>query len=430
MLRIDKLLMMLMAGVLVCSQLPLSAQNNTNSPYTRFGYGELADRSFGAGRAMGGVGIGLRSPKQINPMNPASYSCMDSLTFIFDFGASGQLSWFDDGINKQKNINGNVEYIALQFPVHRRIAISAGILPYSYVGYSFGAQRTTDGGFSYVETYSGSGGLNDLYLGVSVDVWKKRLSVGANVGYFFGSITHEQTSIVGSSTEYNTIRDQKLDIRDMKLDFGIQYTHPIGKTEDLVFGLTFSPKNRLHSTVNNITYKSTTGGTSEVVAADTTKNSAFDLPHSIGFGASYVKRNKLTLAADVLYETWDKAFYAGEKNSFKDRVRVAAGGEIIPGFQTRSYFNRVRYRLGAHYSNSYLKINNTDDAAYKGNDYKEYGVSVGVGLPLIDNRSLVNVSFEYTKILPSGKNMIDEQYFRFTVNYTFNEMWFWKKKVD
>ena len=73
--------------------LPLMAQNNTNSPYTRFGYGDLGERSFGAGRAMGGVGYGLRSPKQINPMNPASYSCMDSLTFLFDFGVAGQLSW-------------------------------------------------------------------------------------------------------------------------------------------------------------------------------------------------------------------------------------------------------------------------------------------------------------------------------------------------
>ena len=31
--------------------LPLMAQNNTNSPYTRFGYGDLGERSFGAGRA-------------------------------------------------------------------------------------------------------------------------------------------------------------------------------------------------------------------------------------------------------------------------------------------------------------------------------------------------------------------------------------------
>ena len=85
MLKINKVVII---SFLIFTQLPLWAQNNTNSPYTRFGYGELADRSFGAGRAMGGVGYGLRSSKQINPLNPASYSCMDSLTFLFDFGAS------------------------------------------------------------------------------------------------------------------------------------------------------------------------------------------------------------------------------------------------------------------------------------------------------------------------------------------------------
>ena len=124
-------------SILIITQLSLKAQNNTNSPYTRFGYGELADRSFGAGRAMGGVGIGLRSSKQINPMNPASYSCMDSLTFLFDFGVAGQVSWFYDGVNDRKNLNGNVEYIALQFPITRWLAVSAGILPYSHVGYKF-----------------------------------------------------------------------------------------------------------------------------------------------------------------------------------------------------------------------------------------------------------------------------------------------------
>ena len=427
MLKINKLLI---ASILILTQLSLAAQNNTNSPYTRFGYGELADRSFGAGRAMGGVGFGLRSSKQINPMNPASYSCMDSLTFLFDFGASGQLSWFDDGVNKQHNINGNVEYIAMQFPIHKRIAMSVGLLPYSYVGYSFGARRTSEGGFNYVETFNGSGGLNDLYAGLSIDIWKKRLSVGANVGYLFGNIKHEQSSIVGQGSERNTIRNQNLEVRDIKLDFGVQYTHPISKTENVTFGLAFSPKNRLNATYINMTYAATSSGSAEIVASDTTKSKAFDIPNSIGFGASYVKNNKMTLAADVLYETWDKAYYDDSKDSFKNRVRVAAGGEFIPNYQNRNFFGRVRYRAGAHYSNSYLMINNTDDAAYKGNGYNEYGVSVGFGLPLVDNRSLVNVSFEYTKINPSGKNMIDEQYFRFTVNYTFNEMWFWKKKVD
>ena len=66
--------LIIVSGILLFSSTSMMAQNGTNSPYTRYGYGELANRSFGAGRSMGGVGIGLRSSRQINPMNPASYS--------------------------------------------------------------------------------------------------------------------------------------------------------------------------------------------------------------------------------------------------------------------------------------------------------------------------------------------------------------------
>ena len=61
---------------------------------------------------------------------------------------------------------------------------------------------------------------------------------------------------------------------------------------------------------------------------------------------------------------------------------------------------------------------------------KEYGASVGFGLPLVDGRSIINLSFEYVKIKPEISTMIDEQYLRFTVNYTFNERWFFKWKLD
>ena len=66
------------------------AQNNTNSPYTRYGYGDLSDQSFGNSKAMGGIAFGLRDGAQINPLNPASYTAIDSLTFIFEGGVSLQ----------------------------------------------------------------------------------------------------------------------------------------------------------------------------------------------------------------------------------------------------------------------------------------------------------------------------------------------------
>lgn len=429
MLKINKVIII---SLFILSQLSLVAQNNTNSPYTRYGFGELADRSFGAGRAMGGIGYGLRSPKQINPLNPASYNSMDSLTFLFDLGVAAQLSWFDDSFNKQKNVNGNLEYVALQFPIKRWLAMSAGLLPYSYVGYDFGSieqdQGTVDPDITSTRLYTGSGGLTELYAGLAVDVWKKRLSVGANFGYLFGNITHERTFYNNTATtNATTITNwQKIRVSDVKMDFGVQYTHPFSARERVTVGVTYSPENKLSNKVYKITQN--IQGTSLVSSeGDTAKNVPMGIPNSYGIGFTYVKDNKLTVGADFLYEQWEKVDFpfVDDASRFENRMRVAAGAEFIPQAIGRSYLGKVNYRVGAHYSNSYLKIDNQG--------YDEFGASVGFGLPLptvMGHASVLNLSFEYVKVKPQAKTMIDEQYFRFTLNYTFNEGWFRKWKLE
>jgi hypothetical protein len=414
MLRIKKVVVV---SILVMIPLTMWAQNNTNSPYTRYGYGELADRSFGAGRAMGGLGFGMRSNRQINPMNPASYTSTDSLTFLFDFGIAGQLSWFDDGTNREKHMNGNLEYAAIQFPVHRRIALSAGLLPYTYVGYDYGSTQTSADGITYIERFTGSGGLNEFYAGLSLDLWKKRLSIGANASYLFGRIAHNQLMTLDGTTN-NQSHYQTLQVNDIKLTLGIQYTQQLSASEHYTLGLAFSPAKQLNTTSSDIIVNGGAG------TADTVQvtNSVFDLPNTLGTGISYVKQNKLTLGADFLYETWGQARYFDQKGQLKNRMRLALGSEFIPNHQNRNIFSRIRYRAGLRYSNSYLQINN--------NSYNEYGASIGFGIPFVDNRSFLNLSFEYVKIKPDTRILIDEQYFRFTVNYTFNERWFFQRKVD
>lgn len=430
MLKINRVVII---SILVVTQLSLWAQNNTNSPYTRFGYGELADRSFGAGRAMGGIGIGLRSSKQINPMNPASYSAIDSMTFIFDLGVSGQLFWFTDGEGKQKDLNGNLDYMAMQFPIMKGVAVSLGILPYSHVGYNFGEAKTV-GEVTYSEQFVGSGGLHEVYGGIGVDIWKKRLSLGANVGYLFGTMDHQRNVVFHSGGD-NIVNIQRLEVRDMKLDFGLQYTHPLSRTQRVTVGAVYSPAQKLNTKSYAIRQVGSTssGG---YIEGDTTTNQRFDLPHSYGIGLSYVKDNKLTVGADVLYEQWSKAQFFDRNDEFENRLRVAGGLEYIPDAISRSYFKRMKYRAGAHYSNSYLNVNMTEGGVTNKYGYDEYGVSVGFTFPIpswysIDmDRSYVNLSFEYVKVKPELRSMIDEQYFRFTLNFTFNESWFRRLKLE
>src|SRR5690554_1491140 len=99
-------------------------QNNTNSPYTRYGYGELVDVNSAVQRAMGGVAFGMRNNSMINPANPASYSVVDSTSFMFDLGMSGLLSMFSDTGGKIVSFTSNLEYINVQFPITKWLGLS------------------------------------------------------------------------------------------------------------------------------------------------------------------------------------------------------------------------------------------------------------------------------------------------------------------
>ena len=107
------------------------AQSGSNSPYTRYGYGQLSDQSFGNSKAMGGIAYGLRNGLQVNAANPASYSAVDSLTFLFDAGMTLQNANFKENGIKTNAKNSTIDYIAMQFRLWERMGMTAGFLPYS-----------------------------------------------------------------------------------------------------------------------------------------------------------------------------------------------------------------------------------------------------------------------------------------------------------
>src|SRR3712207_888040 len=71
--------------------------NSTESPYSRFGFGHLDRQTPHALRGMGGISSAVRDRMIINPMNPASYTAVDSMTFLFDFGVSVGMNMLAEG---------------------------------------------------------------------------------------------------------------------------------------------------------------------------------------------------------------------------------------------------------------------------------------------------------------------------------------------
>ena len=68
------------------------AQNMTSSPYSRYAYGDLNENVPTAYRAMGGIGLGMRNNRAINPSQPAPDTSRDTLTVRCDGAAKANCS--------------------------------------------------------------------------------------------------------------------------------------------------------------------------------------------------------------------------------------------------------------------------------------------------------------------------------------------------
>ena len=91
-------------------------------------------------------------------------------------------------------------------------------------------------------------------------------------------------------------------------------------------------------------------------------------------------------------------------------------------FQFRgSYGKRITYRAGAYYNRDYMNI--------RGNQVRDYGVGVGVSLPVPAGKTFVNLGVEYKHRESSPAKLVTEDYINITLGVTFNEMWFWQNKI-
>ena len=414
-----------------------TAQNGSNSPYSRYGFGQLSDQSFGNSKAMGGMAYGLRNKFQINAVNPASYSAVDSLTFLFDAGMSLQNTNFSEKGTKTNAKNSTVDYIAMQFRLYKNLGVTAGFLPYSIVGYNMSRTSTVPnsedkygGTTAKLENYSGEGGIQQIFIGLGYQVYKN-LSIGANLSYLYGDISHSVSNTFSNENASISSWTEKISVSDYKLDLGIQYTQPFGEKHAVTLGAVYSPGHDLNS--KGYKYIETYSSSSTILSQkiDTIGN-ACSLPESWGIGATYNYNNRLTVGLDYSVQKWENVKFpisgqngqfSSQEGQFCNRTKIAGGMEYHPNAYSRNFFSRIRYRMGAYYSTPYAKVDGKEGA-------NEYGVSLGFGLPIFQSKSVLNISGQYIKVKPKVTGMLEENSLRINVGLTFNERWFMKWKVD
>ncbi len=413
--------------------------NGSNSSYSRFGLGTLADQSQGFNRGMGGVGIALHQGNRVNMLNPASYASIDSLSFILDAGMSLSAGHMKSGGSSVNVNNCSLDYVNAGLRLRKGLGMSFGFVPYSTIGYNFYRERnvtndqTTTQLIKTTSTYAGDGGLHQTYVGLG---WNPigHLSIGMNASFMWGTISHSMAQAFyegeSSSTAYSKLNSvHEANLKTYKLDFGVQYPIRLTANDWLTVGATVGLGHKIKSDATLTRYTSV-GDSTEVTA-----KSPFDLPYTYGGGLAWQHKNTLQVAADYRFEGWDECrtphaiskpgelTYTGATGDYKNRSRFAAGVQYTPDPSSKNYLKRIQYRMGGNYSTPYLRVNGQDGPS-------EMTLSAGLGLPIINNRSVVNLNFQWLHRKPSSISLITENYFMVNIGLTFNESWFMKFKIQ
>lgn len=400
------------------------AENGMNSPYTRYGFGQLATMETGTSKSMGGTGIGMRNSSQINLLNPASYASVDTLTFLFDAGVSLHNTNFTEGDTRMNARNTTFDYLAMQFRLLPKLGMTMSMMPFSNIGYNFSNTQTIrddeEGLVTTTNRYYGDGGLRQVTAGLGWSPFKG-FSVGGNVSYLYGEVYHYIYNQYNESSISTRTKQYIADITTYNINLGVQYGFVSGKNR-FTLGATYQPGHAIDDKAYTIELSSL-GNSS--ATSDTTNISSLSIPTSYGIGLSYVYDERLTIAADYSVQQYSTCTFFGHKGA--DMHRASIGLEFIPERITRNLFRRARYRAGLHHATSYYHIGN-----HKGPS--EYGVTIGIGLPIMNRwngKSVVNISGQAVHLRPAPEsNMITENYLRLSIGIAFNETWFDKWKVQ
>lgn len=429
-----------------------NAQNGINSPYSRYGFGMMADRSMGFNKSMGGVAQGFRNGQQINAANPASYSAVDSLTALFDLGLSVYNGNYKMGNLQQNAKNSSFDYIAFQCRLHKGLGITIGLLPYTNIDYNFTSNAetidgTSDNNITSSYAFNGSGGLHQAFVGIGWNVLTP-ISIGANIGYLYGDYTHTSTLSYNTTNAYSLVRGYSANIGTWKADFGIQGEFTLNKKDKITIGATYGLGHDIKNRAYRHTQTINSSSTVQSSTSDTLKN-AFQLPHSLAFGVAYSHGTKWRVGADIELEKWSKSkfpsniessIYTAQKGQLNDRLRLSLGGEYTPNDLSRNYLSRITYKVGGYYQQSYAKTSANSSLSI--DKPTEFGLTTGMSLP-IQNRNIwynsprINITFgwihtniPYISNTSFEKSKLTENYLRLSIGITFSERWFYKWKVE
>ena len=480
--------------ILVAGVFNSSAQNTTNSPYSRFGLGDFSSITFARNLALGGSEIGLNPPAFINYGNPAAYSSLWFTTY--EAGADFKQYELKQNNSIHKAHTSSLSYFDFAFPIKaQKWALGFGLLPYSKVGYEISESTLLSTGETETRKFEGSGGLNNFHIGTGFKAGKKA-SFGLNIEYLFGSINNNRLIVYNSPYFFNTEVANSTSIGWFHFKGGFQYmldSIPIAKSDSVIMmekQLTLLQdslskiisKNSADTSATNYALKNQLA--SEIAAVKLNKNNIVmkkaKSDWHLVLGVVVSPTSNLHATNSILSRSFRYFSYANPDNgilyrdtienisSSGDRVRLPLSAGL--GF---SLLKGNRWLFCADYSLqqwsdfSFLGASDSLQDSWKvtagiqftpneraiksyykliqyrigfhyeqgflklnGQNKNDMGVSVGFGLPIRKAGTLLHFTLDAGKRGTTVANLIQERYLKFTIGFTINDRWFVKPKYD
>jgi hypothetical protein len=441
-------------GLVSAVLITVSVNAQENSPYSRYGVGDLTPAQNVLNRGMGGVAAGYSDFQSINFVNPASYGNFGRT--IFDLGAEADVRTLKS-INPAKkfsNTNALFSYLQLGVPIGSKkmakkekfMGLVFGLKPMSRINYkiSKNERRTfplppigTGGSDSLASLFEGSGGISQAYTGVGLRI--KNFSVGFNVGYMFGNKNYGTRLIfINDSVDYYKSNSATTtSFGGLLFNVGLQYEIKLKNKATLRLGAYGNLQQKMNAKRDLIreTYvydpNSNENFRIDSVYAEKEVSGKVVLPATFGMGFIY-QNNNWQLGADFEMSNWASYRFYNQKDFVRNNFTIRAGAQFLPAKENtpaKKYFNFVKYRAGFFFGPDYITAGSSK--------LPEFGATLGAGFPLTSLRR-ISYTGDYVTLNTAvelgsrGKAStgLRENITRFSIGITMNARWFQKPKYD
>jgi len=415
----------LITACLILANFSLFSQTS-QSPLSRSGIGFIETAPLLTGKQFGGALSAVRSSSHINIANPASYSAVDSMSFITEFGVTYHInSVAQDGEAATYN-NASFDYLAMMFPVTRWWAGSIAILPASSSEYNVQYESSDDYN-EMTQAYIGHGGLRKANWGNSVSFLDKSLSVGANLAYVWGYSSYQGILQFDGGVSNRPIKkENEYRVSGLQAELGLQYEKELFDNKKAIFGLSYTPAvDFSYDATETISekvydyYVTIDGGVREGLTTT--------VPAKLSVGAGYGS-SKFMVYADYFTQDWSGVSVYGKEEALNKHTQVSLATEFS-GFskKIKPSFRRVKYRLGMFLADTYSSVYDVNGTPEQ---LRDLGMTFGIGLPMFQSRNNINFACKIGQRSSGGNASLEERYIQLHFNMTLHEKWFFKRKFD